>query len=113
MTKVVSVKVKYIRPKYNDLREWRREKNNVYIGRAGVVFIDRVRYPKVGSLWANPFKVGKDGSREEVLDLYEEYVRGNELMMRLLPDLKGKTLGCWCKPEGCHGDVLVKLLNEI
>ena len=32
--------------------------------------------------------------------------------MKRLPELKGKSLGCWCKPEACHGDVLVRLLAE-
>jgi hypothetical protein len=26
--------------------------------------------------------------------------------------LRGKVLGCWCKPENCHGDVILKLLKE-
>lgn len=30
--------------------------------------------------------------------------------MAALPELKGR-LGCWCKPEACHGDVLVELLE--
>ena len=29
-----------------------------------------------------------------------------------LPELKDKTLGCWCKPEKCHGDVLVELIDR-
>ena len=32
--------------------------------------------------------------------------------MNSLHELKGKQLGCWCKPGVCHGDVLVKLYNE-
>ena len=31
--------------------------------------------------------------------------------MDSLLELKGKTLGCWCKPEDCHGDILVYELN--
>lgn len=30
-----------------------------------------------------------------------------------LDELKGKTLGCWCKPECCHGDVLINLLKKM
>ena len=30
-----------------------------------------------------------------------------------LKRLKGKKLGCWCKPERCHGDVIVKLIEEL
>ncbi len=33
-------------------------------------------------------------------------------MKEELMKLKGKNLGCWCKPEGCHGDVLIKILEE-
>ena len=29
--------------------------------------------------------------------------------MNDLHELEGKTLGCWCKPEKCHGDILIKL----
>jgi len=38
---VVNCKVKYIRPEYNNLKEWMNNPNNVYIGREGVVFIDK------------------------------------------------------------------------
>jgi len=37
---VVNVRVKSIRPKYNNLKEWIADGSNVYIGRGGVVFID-------------------------------------------------------------------------
>jgi hypothetical protein len=42
---VVNCKVKYIRPEYNNLKEWMNNPNNVYIGREGVVFIDKKRFP--------------------------------------------------------------------
>ena len=42
MSSVVNVKVAHIRPKYNDLEEWTKDPNNVYIGRAGIVFINGV-----------------------------------------------------------------------
>lgn len=28
-----------------------------------------------------------------------------------LEPLRGKVLGCWCKPLPCHGDVIVELLE--
>jgi len=44
---VVNCKVKYIRPKYNNLKEWFDDyENNYYIGRAGIVFINKERFPK-------------------------------------------------------------------
>ena len=27
-------------------------------------------------------------------------------------EIRGHTLGCWCKPNKCHGDIIIKLLNE-
>ena len=33
---VVNCKVKYIRPEYNNLKEWMDDENNYYIGRGGV-----------------------------------------------------------------------------
>ena len=28
-----------------------------------------------------------------------------------IQELEGKVLGCWCKPQDCHGDVLVELID--
>jgi len=33
--------------------------------------------------------------------------------MASLHELKGKRLGCFCKPKLCHGDVLVELINDM
>ena len=114
-TTVVNVKVKHIRPKYANLKEWVADPDNVYIGRAGIVFIDKVRFPKTGSVWKNPFKIGRDGDRSTVKEKYETYIRDKIVREDLKDDLlalKGKNLGCWCAPEGCHGDLLVKLIEE-
>lgn len=62
--------------------------------------------------WANPFSVKECGSNEEACRRYEEYVRGRPELMARLWELRGKTLGCWCKPAACHGDVLVRLVAE-
>ena len=90
-----------------------QDSNNVYIGRRGIVFIESVRYPPNDSVWCNPFKIGKDGTREEVLSKYEQYIimKINSGILNL-DILRGKTLGCWCKPEACHGDILIRLLEE-
>lgn len=116
-TQVVNVSVGKIRPKYNNLSEWMKNKDeHVYIGRKGVVFINGVRFPLYNSIWANPYKINKDQSREEVLQLYMEYIEeklksDNNLVNELLK-LKGKKLGCWCKPECCHGDILIELIKK-
>jgi hypothetical protein len=113
---VVNCKVKYIRPKYNNLKEWVEDKNNVYIARAGVVFVDKVRFPKNSSKFANPYKIGKDGTRDEVIAKYKTYmlekVESDSSLKEELLEMKGKTLGCWCKPDACHGDVLLELIEK-
>jgi hypothetical protein len=76
----------------------RRSPYDVYIGRP--------------SKWGNPFVIGVDGDREEVIRLYEEHVRNNLGLLEDLHELKGAVLGCWCSPLPCHGEVLVKLVKE-
>ena len=73
-------------------------KHDVYIGRP--------------SKWGNPFSIGKDGTRSEVIEKYKRWIREQPELMEALSELEGKTLGCWCKPLKCHGDVLVELLIE-
>jgi len=115
MASVVNVKVSEIRPEFQNLEEWCGGKNNVYIGRKGIVFINEERYPKNDSIWANPFKIQKDMSRCDVIKKYKTYIIEkikNEKLYDELLKLKGKKLGCWCKPGACHGDILVDLINN-
>jgi hypothetical protein len=88
--------------------------DNVYIGRKGIVFIDGVRFPKEDSIWANPFKK-KGDEADVVVDKYREYLvkklQENPALVEQLLGLEGKTLGCWCKPDRCHGDTLVDLIR--
>jgi hypothetical protein len=114
---VVNCKVKYIRPKYKNLEEWMKNDNNVYIGRAGVVFVNNVRCPKKASEFANPYRIGKDGTRDEVLEKYRIYIENrlktDENLLNELKKLEGKNLGCWCSPDKCHGDILLEILTKI
>jgi hypothetical protein len=80
-------------------------KGDVYIGRRN----NRKKLPE--SIWHNPFVIGKDGTREEVLAKYEAYILAQPELLAQLHTLKGKRLACWCKPEACHGDVLAKLAD--
>lgn len=118
MTKVVNVKVKYIRSEgYANLKEWMEDEENVYIGRGGVVFIEKERFPKRGSKFLNPFKIGRDGNRDEVLQKYKIYIcdklKEDKKLMDELNKMKGKKIGCWCCPEKCHGDILVEIIETI
>lgn len=76
-----------------------KEKYDVYIGRP--------------SQWGNPFVYGIDGDRKEVIEKYEKWIRTRRRLMASLPQLRGKVLGCWCAPHSCHGDVLIKLVEEL
>lgn len=62
--------------------------------------------------WGNPFLVGRDGTREEVLNKYTNYLLEHpELMQAAARELRGKDLVCWCYPKHCHADVLVEIAN--
>jgi len=82
------------------------------------VYIGRPMYmggwKLAGSKWANPFKIDeKNGiDRKKVVEMYKEWIVKQPELMSSLDELKGKTLGCWCKPELCHGDVLAELANK-
>ena len=79
------------------------------------IYIGRGKCPRTGqfSKWGNPFKVGIDGTREEVIDKYEEWILGEPDLLQDLHELKGKVLGCWCYPKRCHGEVLIKLADRL
>ena len=85
-------------PKVLNKKRDRITENSVYIGRP--------------SKWGNPFVIGKDGTREDVIRQYEEYVMSMPSLLEALHELRGKDLVCWCSPYCCHGDVLIRLANE-
>lgn len=64
------------------------------------------------SKWGNPFEVGRDGTRSEVVAKYREWIKTQPNLLDALPELRGKTLACWCAPQACHGDVLSELANH-
>ena len=72
----------------------------------GAVYIGRP------SIWGNPFVIGKDGTRDEVIAKYEAYIRSRPDLLAQLPSLAGRSVSCWCWPLRCHGDVLVRMANE-
>lgn len=64
------------------------------------------------SKWSNPYSVKKYG-RVKCLEMYEEYILNTPMLLNSLEELNNKILGCWCKPEACHGDILIKLVKSI
>lgn len=79
---------------------------DVYIGR--------------GSQWGNPYTTIYPltsharflvGSREEAIEGYEGWIRSQPELLEQLPQLRGRILGCYCKPLACHGDVIARLAD--
>jgi hypothetical protein len=64
------------------------------------------------SKWGNPFVIGRDGTRAEVIAKYRAWVLNQPQLMGALDELRGRDLVCWCAPLACHGDVLVDLANR-
>ena len=83
-----------------------KEPYDVYIGR--------------GSKWGNPYSHQSNtkaeyvvATREEAIAKYKEYLLNKPELLADIHELQGKTLGCFCKPKACHGDVLVELVNQL
>lgn len=82
-----------------------------------VVHMDYARFDTYigrgkGSVWGNPFIIGRDGTRAEVIEKYAAWLRKQPQLVARLPELRGKVLGCHCKPDPCHGDVLAAWANQ-
>lgn len=75
----------------------KREPCDVYVGRP--------------SKWGNPYTIGRDGSRGDVIEKYRYYLLDNQELLDALPELRGKVLGCWCSPRPCHADILLEYAN--
>lgn len=65
-----------------------------------------------GSKWGNPFIIGKDGTRDEVVEKYCRWICNNSSLLNDIEELRGKSLICFCAPLLCHGDVLQEILNN-
>ena len=62
--------------------------------------------------WGNPFKLGVDGDREQVIARYRadlwRRIQAGEVPLEELAELHGCWLACWCEPLPCHGDILAR-----
>tara|TARA_B100000700_G_C15063546_1_gene867794 strand:- start:9987 stop:10262 length:276 start_codon:yes stop_codon:yes gene_type:complete len=79
----------------------RKEKCDVYCGR--------------GSKYGNPYVIGEDGNRDNVISLYRNWlwneIQTRRITIKELQSLNGKKLGCYCKPKPCHCDVIVRAIK--
>jgi len=62
--------------------------------------------------WGNPFKIGREWTREAVIARYAAWVVAQPSLIARLDELRGKDLACWCSPLKCHGDFLLELANK-
>jgi len=80
---------------------WKNNPRYLYIGRP--------------TKWANPFAMKNNTKRERdrVLTYYRAWFRDQVFLFRAIAEgeLDNKILVCFCKPEPCHGDLLVTLAN--
>lgn len=76
----------------------KRSKFDIYIGRP--------------SKWGNPFEIGRDGDRDEVIRKYDDWIRQQPELMNSIHELDDKILACWCAPLPCHGEILIKIIKE-
>ena len=83
------------------------ERYKAIYGEENTITIDRT------TKWGSPFAIGKDGSREEVMQKHQDYLRTRPDLLRTISrELSGKVLVCWCWPDQCHGDILAYLANN-
>lgn len=67
------------------------------------------------SKWGNPFVIGRDGGRPDVIRKFRDwwYAPGQaSLRAAALTELKDTVLGCYCYPKPCHGNVIAAYVNE-
>lgn len=86
----------------------RTDKYDVYIGRPGKGEI---------GLFGNPYPLAKESERGSILEKYKKFFlarleHDDEFKTEVLK-LNGKTLGCFCKPRPCHGDIICEYLNGL
>jgi bacteriorhodopsin len=87
-------------PKVLNVRTATKEElsNSIYCGRP--------------SIWGNPFTIGKDGTRSQVILKYIDWLETQPLLLSQIHVLQGKNLVCWCAPQQCHCDILLEIANS-
>lgn len=94
-------------------------RHNLNWSKEGIIYIGR------GSMFGNPFRIGQDGDRAEVIEkynelFYDELVRDfdDDFDLERLLELRGKTLACYCRPKNgfqgkllCHGQIIAAYLD--
>jgi hypothetical protein len=94
----------------NETDEW-----DVYIGRSDGRHMNNTDIGDDGWL-GNPYRLEEGYSRTEAVNRFEEdfheRIDADVKFRAAVEDLKGETLACHCKPKACHGDVIVRYLED-
>ena len=120
MTTQILCNLKYLSPRFENIEQWEKNSNSIYIGNTRMIkrncYNNRAHY-FLPSIFANPYKVGPDGTYEEVTIKYQEYLRHrietDISFKNALSLLFGKELGCWCQMDSCHSHVLLQIMYEV
>lgn len=76
--------------------------------------VPEVEFSRIDRLtkYGNPFE-GSIFGRTQAIALYRIYLRWvlENIDSDFLEPLRGRILGCWCKPDPCHGDVIIEMLG--
>jgi hypothetical protein len=73
---------------------------DVYVGRPSVL--------------GNSFRIGRDGDRDQVIERYRRWLwqaikaRNAPVISALITLDPDAVLVCWCAPEPCHADVIIR-----
>lgn len=76
---------------------------------------EKYEYIGRGSYWGNPYSLYEDDDREEIIRKFKydfDFEKFPNKEKKEVFKLAGKRLGCFCKPEACHGDILADFLNS-
>ncbi len=71
----------------------------------GAVYVGR------GSKWGNPCPITRVHSRAHVIAMHGTWLKGQHELLRDIHELRGKDLVCFCAPQACHADLLLRLAN--
>jgi hypothetical protein len=65
------------------------------------------------SKWGNPFPVTRFRTRDKAIEQYTVWLLAQpKLVDAARRELAGKDLLCFCSPQACHGDVLLRVANS-
>jgi hypothetical protein len=59
----------------------------------------------------NPFVIGRDGTRDDVVNKHNAWIQTQHELLELIATLEGRDLVCFCAPLRCHCDNILRIAN--